>query len=311
MLFKKILILISLTLTTLIQVANSYENRIILKIDREIVTSLDIKNEARYLSALNPKIMELDEDKIFDISKNSIIRENIKKIEILKNTKDIEVNNDFLEKIIESRFKSLGLNSKDEFIKYLEKFGTKIDTVAQKIAIEAMWNQLIFFKFSKNVKINKEKLKKDIEKNKNLTETRQFLLKEILFNIEENSNFDERYEQIKKSISETGFENAASIYSISDTAKVGGLLGWIDENSLNSKIKSALFGLKLNEYSKPIIITGGFLILQISDIKVIKKKLDIDKELEKAINAETNRQLNQFSNIYFNKIKKEVSINEK
>jgi peptidyl-prolyl cis-trans isomerase SurA len=311
MLFKKILILISLTLTTLIQVANSYENRIILKIDREIVTSLDIKNEARYLSALNPKIMELDEDKIFDISKNSIIRENIKKIEILKNTKDIEVNNDFLEKIIESRFKSLGLNSKDEFIKYLEKFGTKIDTVAQKIAIEAMWNQLIFFKFSKNVKINKEKFKKDIEKNKNLTETRQFLLKEILFNIEENSNFDERYEQIKKSISETGFENAASIYSISDTAKVGGLLGWIDENSFNSKIKSALFGLKLNEYSKPIIITGGFLILQISDIKIIKKKLDIDKELEKIINAETNRQLNQFSNIYFNKIKKEVSINEK
>ena len=311
MLFKKILILISLTLTTLIQVANSYENRIILKIDKEIVTSLDIKNEARYLSALNPKIMELDEDKIFDISKNSIIRENIKKIEILKNTKDIEVNNDFLEKIIESRFKSLGLNSKDEFIKYLEGFGTKIDTVVKKIEIEAMWNQLIFFKFSKNVKINKEKLKKDIEKNKNLTETRQFLLKEILFDIEENSNFDERYEQIKKSISETGFENAASIYSISDTAKVGGLLGWVDENSFNSKIKSALFGLKLNEYSKPIIITGGFLILQISDIKIIKKKLDIDKELEKIINAETNRQLNQFSNIYFNKIKKEVSINEK
>ena len=311
MLFKKILILIFLALTTFIQVANSYENKIILKIDREIVTSLDIKNEARYLSALNPKIMELDEDKIFDISKNSIIRENIKKIEILKNTKDIKVNNDFLEKIIESRFKSLGLNSKDEFIKYLEKFGTKIDTVVKTIEIEAMWNQLIFFKFSKNVKINKEKLKKDIEKNKNLTETRQFLLKEILFDIEENSNLDERYEQIKKSISETGFENAASIYSISDTAKIGGLLGWIDENSFNSKIKSALFGLKLNEYSKPIVITGGFLILQISDIKIIKKKLDIDKELEKIINAETNRQLNQFSNIYFNKIKKEVSINEK
>ena len=309
MLFKKILIIISLTLATLIQVANSYENRIILKIDREIVTSLDIKNEARYLSALNPKIMELDEDEIFNISKNSIIRENIKKIEILKNTEDIEVNNDFLEKIIESRFKSLGLNSKDEFINYLEKFDTKIDTVVKKIEIEALWNQLIFFKFSKNIKINKEKLKRDIEKNKNLNESRQFLLKEILFDVKKSSNLNERYEQIKKSISETGFENTASIYSISDTAKVGGLLGWIDENSFNSKIKSALFGLKLNEYSKPIIITGGFLILQISDIKIIKKKLDIDKELEKIINAETNRQLNQFSNIYFNKIKKEVSIN--
>ena len=311
MLFKKILIIISLTLATLIQVANSYENRIILKIDREIVTNLDIKNEARYLSALNPKLMELNEDKIFDISKNSVIRENIKKIEILKNTKDFEVSNDFLEKIIQSRYKSLGLNSKNEFIKYLKNFNIKIDTVVKKIEIEALWNQLIFFKFSKNIKINKEKLKKDIEKNTNLNETRQFLLKEILFDVKESSNLDKKYEQIKKSISETGFENTASIYSISDTAKVGGLLGWIDENSLNSKIKNALFGLKLNEYSKPIIISGGFLILQISEIKVTKEKLDIDKELVNAINTETNRQLNQFSNIYFNKIKKEVSINEK
>ena len=298
-------------LTALIQIADSYENKIILKIDREIVTSLDIKNEARYLSALNPKIMELDEDKIFDISKNSIIRENIKKIEILKNTKDFKVNNDFLEKIIQSRYKSVGLNSKNEFINYLEKFDIEIDTVIKKIEIEALWNQLIFFKFSKNVKINKEKLKKDILKNTNLNETRQFLLKEILFDVKESSNLDRKYEQIKKSISETGFENTASIYSISDTAKVGGLLGWIDENSLNSKIKNALHGLELNEYSKPIIITGGFLILQISDIKVTKEKIDIDKELVKAINAETNRQLNQFSNIYFNKIKKGVSINEK
>jgi peptidyl-prolyl cis-trans isomerase SurA len=298
-------------LTALIQIADSYENKIILKIDREIVTSLDIKNEARYLSALNPKIMELDEDKIFDISKNSIIRENIKKIEILKNTKDFNVNNDFLEKILETRYKSLGLNSKNEFINYLEKFETKIDTVEKKIEIEALWNQLIFFKFSKNVKINKEKLKNDIKKNTNLNETRQFLLKEILFDVKESSNLDEKYKKIKKSISETGFENTASIYSISDTAKVGGLIGWIDENSLNSKIKNALFGLELNEYSKPIIISGGFLILQISDLKVIKEKLDIDKELVKAINAETNRQLNQFSNIHFNKIKKEVSINEK
>jgi|TARA_B100001093_G_scaffold437422_1_gene436319 peptidyl-prolyl cis-trans isomerase SurA len=311
MLFKKILILISLALTTFIQIANSYENRIILKIDREIVTNLDIKNEARYLSALNPKLMELNEDKIFDISKNSVIRENIKKIEILKNTKDFEVSNDFLEKIIQSRYKSLGLNSKNEFINYLENFNIKIDTVVKKIKIEALWNQLIFFKFSKNIKINKEKLKKDIEKNTNLNETRQFLLKEILFDVKESSNLDKKYDQIKKSISETGFENTASIYSISDTAKVGGLLGWIDENSLNSKIKNSLLGLKLNEYSKPIILTGGFLILQISDIKVIKEKLDIDKELANAINAETNRQLNQFSNIYFNKIKKEVSINEK
>ena len=131
-----------------------------------------------------------------------------------------------------------------------------------------------------------------------------------VFDVKDKSNLEEKYNQIKQSISNTGFENTASLYSISDTAKIGGNLGWINENSLSAKINNALSGLKLNDHSKPITLPGGFLILQISDIKIIKEKLDINKELEKAINIETNRQLNQFSNIYFNKAKQEISIDE-
>ena len=308
--FKKFFIIISIILISIINVSYSLENKIILKIDRDIITSLDIENEAKYLSALNPKIMELNDIKIFKISKNSLIREKVKEIEIRKNTNNFGSNDEFLEKIIETRYRNLGLKSKDEFINYLKNFDTQIDTVVKKIEIEALWNQLIFFKFSKNVKIDNEKLKKDIEKNKNLNEIKQLLLKEILFNREDSLDLDEKYKQIKKSISDTGFENTASLYSISDTAKVGGLLGWVNKGSLSAKINKALFGLKLKEYSKPITLPGGFLILQISDEKVIKKKLDINKELEKAINLETNRQLNQFSNIYYNKAKQEISINE-
>tara|TARA_Y100000389_G_scaffold41739_1_gene36462 strand:- start:457 stop:1392 length:936 start_codon:yes stop_codon:yes gene_type:complete len=288
----------------------SLENKIILKIDRDIITSLDIENEKNYLSALNPNIKELDNKKIFEISKNSLIREKIKKIEILKNTNAAELDNDFLEKIIETRYISLGLKTKNEFITYLKKFNIEIDTVIKKIEIEALWNQMIFLKFSKNININREDLKNKIKLNNNSNETKELFLREIVFNIQESSNLDKEYNLIKKSILETGFENTASLYSISDTAKIGGVLGWVNENSLNPKINEALLGLNLKEYSEPITIPGGFLILQISEKRVVKEKIDIQMELKKIINAETNRQLNQFSNIYYNKVKREISINE-
>ena len=308
--FKKFLFFVLVTMMWLVTNSHSLENKIILKIEKDIITTVDIKNEAKYLSALNPKIIELDSTKIFEISKNSLVREKIKKIELLKNSKKVELNNDFLEKIIQTRYNSLGLKTKDEFIKYLKNFDVEINTVVKKIEIEALWNQLIFFKFSKNIKIDKEKLLKNIQVNNNLIEKKELLLKEILFNVDEASNFDEKYNEIKKSITDTGFENAASLYSISDSSKTGGDLGWISENSLNPKIKKALLGLNLKEYSSPINLSGGFLILQISDIKIIKEEIDTEKELKKAINVETNRQLNQFSNVYFNKAKKEISIHE-
>ena len=308
--FKKLLFFVLVTMMWLVTNSHSLENKIILKIEKDIITTVDIKNEAKYLSALNPKIIELDSTKIFEISKNSLVREKIKKIELLKNSKKVELNNDFLEKIIQTRYNSLGLKTKDEFIKYLKNFDVEISTVVKKIEIEALWNQLIFFKFSKNIKIDKEKLLKNIQVNNNLIEKKELLLKEILFNVDEASNFDEKYNEIKKSITDTGFENTASLYSISDSSKTGGDLGWISENSLNPKIKKALLGLNLKEYSSPINLSGGFLILQISDIKIIKEEIDTEKELKKAINVETNRQLNQFSNVYFNKAKKEISIHE-
>ena len=307
---KKLLISILLFLNLSTNISNSLENKIILKIDKDIVTSLDVKEEAKYLSALNPRLIELKDKKIFEISKKSLIREKIKEIEILKNRKDTNLSDNFLEKIIETRYKILGLESKEEFINYLKNLDIEIGTVINKIKIEALWNQLIIYKFSNKIKIDKNKLRININSNKNVTETKELLLKEIVFNVDQESNLKEKYKAIKESIENTGFENTASIYSISDTAKIGGILGWINENSLNPEIKNVISKLKLNEYSEPIILPGGFLILHISDIKIIKEKFDIDKELDIAVNTESNRQLNQFSNIYFNKIKKEISINE-
>ena len=115
---------------------------------------------------------------------------------------------------------------------------------------------------------------------------------------------------IKKDISEKGFKNAALIHSISETSSLGGNVGWINENSLNFKIKNEILKLEINQYTKPIKVPAGFLILKVDNIKKIKKNFDINKEIEKIVKLKTNEQLNQFANIYFNKIKKEVTIDE-
>ena len=196
-----------------------------------------------------------------------------------------------------------------EFIRYLNSHDVKIETVENKLANEALWNQIIYKKFFFKVKINKDKIKNEIEKNK--SNINSYLLYEIIFNLNENSKLDEVYKKIKKSISINGFENTASIFSISDSSKTGGRIGWINESSINKKIQKQIINIKIGEFTKPIIIPGGFLILQVKDKKQIEQEIDINSEIKLKIRALRNQQLNQYSNIYFNKIKKNITIYEK
>ena len=282
--------------------------KIILKINDEIVTNIDIQKEYNYLIALNNDFKEVNKEKALLIAKESIIKEKIKKKEIVKYY-DLEEESDYLENVIKNFYKTLNLNSKKEFKKYIEKYGLNYRDIKQKIRIETVWNQLIFQKYNEQVKIDLEKLRKKILKQKE--NQNSYLLSEILFRSEVNEDVNKKYELIKKSIENVGFKNSANIYSIADTSKVGGKIGWINENQLSKEIVKKLEKLKINEYSKPINLTEGYLILKVEDIKKIKNNnLDIDKELKKLENYERNKQLNQMSNIFFNKIKSNTTINE-
>ena len=136
------------------------------------------------------------------------------------------------------------------------------------------------------------------------------MLSEIIFDLPVGSKIEEKYKSIQNVISQDGFENASLIYSISDTSSNGGKLGWIKESSLNKIIKDKITTIMKGQHTEPIKIPGGFLILKVNDIKVNIEKLDKTKELEKRIREEKNQQLNQYSLIYFNKVKKDTKINE-
>ena len=285
----------------------SIESKIILKIDNNIVTNTDIETEANYLQALNPNLKNLERDKIFQIAKNSLIREQIKKIEISK-LKNKNVDKKYLDNVIKSIYLNIGIENKNNFLIYLKNFNIEITDIEKKLTHEALWNQIIFNKFFSKVKIDKNKIIKEIELNKQTSNS--YLLSEILINVENKNNIDELFKEIKTSIVSNGFENTALIYSISDSSRSGGKLGWINEASVNKKILNKISSLEIGELTKPILIPGGFLILKINDKKKIEKKIDIETEVSKVIREKQNVQLNQFSNIYFNKIMKDVRINE-
>ena len=287
----------------------STENKILLKIDNEIITSVDVLNEINFISTVNKNTDKISKEELYKISLNSLIKERIKKVEILRNYKSVEVEQTFMKELIASSFQKLGFKDLESFKIHLDNNSISFENFKNKIAIDSLWNEIIFFKFQKKIKIDKNNLRKQIIKKKD-KEIKSYLLSEIVFNIDEQLSLEVKYNQIIEDILEKGFDNAALIHSISNTSNSGGDLGWIDENSLNSKLQKTISKLNIGEITEPIIIKGGFLILKLNDTKKIKNEINVEVELKKLIAKETNQQLNQFSNIYFNKVKKEIKINE-
>jgi peptidyl-prolyl cis-trans isomerase SurA len=289
--------------------AQSIETKIIHKIQNEIITNIDIKNEFKYLIALNNKLEKLNKEKILIISNESAIREKIKKIEILKNFKEIKIKSEYLNALLKNIYTRLNLDSLEKFEIYLKNYDLTLYDVKKKITIDALWNELIVQKYSSKITIDRIQLKKEILKNNN-NKLKNFKLSEIIFEIKNKEEIEKKYKEIIKSVTEIGFENSASIYSFSKSSKSGGDIGWVSEKSLNSKILENIKYLKKGEISKPIILPNGVLLLKIINIKTSELKIDLDKEFEKAIRYEQNRQLNQYSNIYYNKIKKDLEFDE-
>ena len=288
--------------------AKAIESKIIYNIENEIITNVDIKREFKYLIALNNSIKELNKEKILNISNESIIRERVKKIEILKNFKEIKIDEDYYKTLLGNIYSRLNLKTVSEFEIYLKDYDLKINDIKTKITIDALWNQLIFQKYNSKVTINETELKKKILKNSKI-QSKEYLLSEIIFEVTGKEEINKRYNQIIKSINEIGFENSAATYSFSESGKIGGDIGWINENSLNNNIKRNISTLKIGEITKPIILSNGILLLKLINIKNSETTIDIKNELKKAINYERNRQLNQYSKIYYNKIKKNLDFN--
>ncbi len=285
------------------------ENKILFKIDSEIITTVEIYNYSRYLVALDKNIRELNDKEIFELTKNVIVKEKIKKIKLNSEGVKIDLDEKLLDNYIKSVFSTKGINNINDYRKFLNKLEIDFDIMKEKLLVNLLWNNLIFNKFSSKLNINKDKLKKEI-KDQNNSNSISYLLSEIFFEASDKSTVNKSTKEIKAYIERENFNKAALIYSKADSASDGGNIGWITANALNKNILKALSEIKINSITNPIPVPGGFLILKLEDKKFIKNELNLEKKLNDLIQIKTNQQLNQFSNIYFNKVKKEILIYE-
>jgi len=284
------------------------ENKIILKIDNEIITTLDVYKEITNIKFFNKNLNNLSDEEIYQISIQSLIKYEIKKNEISKKFKIVEIQNkDYLDQLIEKTFKDLGFQNLQNFKNELIKREISFENFEEKLKIEILWNQLIFSTYYNKLVIDEEKLKRQIN---NIDKTvKSFNLNEIIFNVESIEEIETKYNLILNDIQKLGFEGAALKHSISNSSINGGNLGWIDEKNIGKQILDQINKINIKSITKPIRISSGFLILQKFDEREIQKNLDSEEELKKLIDYEKNQQLNNYSNLYYNKIKKNIKIN--
>ena len=285
------------------------ELKIVVTVNNNIITNQDLEKEVKYLEILNPKLTELNKNKLYDLAKRSLINEIIKENELKKN-KNLNENKPFIENYLENFYSSLSFNSEEAFINELKNKNTySLNEIKNKIKTELIWNELVFSKYNESIKIDKEKIEKQInELNRNIQ--KEFLLSEIIFKKEKEIPLENTIQKILSSISEIGFNNTATIYSISDTSKKGGSLGWIPESSLPELFLEKINSLNNNTFTEVIKVGNNFVIIQKENARIKELQIDKEKKFNELVNIETNRQLSKFSRILFDKIKINYSINE-
>ncbi len=279
------------------------------KIGEEIITNIDIINEKNYLIFLRPNLKELSSDEIFEISENSLINEVIKKREINKLFKNI--NNEMLLKEIKKKlFDFKNVKNEKEFLKLIANTDIKYEKIIEKMKYEALWNELIFRKYNSLIKIDKDQLKKELNTKISNNKKYEYNISELLFEIEINENLKKKHKKILEYIKLNDFKSAASRFSIANSGKRGGEIGWIKETLLSKNLNTLLNNITKGGITDPIEYPSGYLLLRINDKREMKQIISFEKELDDLINYEKNKQLNQFSLLFYKKLKQSSIINE-
>ena len=288
------------------------EIRILYKINDNVITSFDVENESNYLKTLNKNLENLSNKELIETATQSLIREKIKKDEIdrvfeIDYEKAIKSNN--IKNIIKDLYSNLNFESEKDFFNYLKKNNVAATNLKKKFVIEQMWNQLIVNKYNNSIKINEDEINEIVDQiiNKN-KEIINFNLSEIVFLEKNKRDNEKKYLEIKKSIEKIGFEETAILYSISESAKLGGKIGWINENQISKKIVNEINKINIGEYSEIINTAGGNIILKLNDKKKEKKKIDREEEINKLIRFKKNKLFTEYSIIFFKELENKAYV---
>ena len=276
------------------------ENKIVITVEDEIITSYEVKNKV--LTSLFLAKQDINQTKVDQFKKQSIeslIQEKLKIIELKKlNIKADNLRiNTYLNSISSNNIKSL----KNSF----KKNNLNFDLFKKGIEIQFMWQEFIYMRYKDKINIDEETINKELTNSLNSKKNiKEVKLSEIEIRIDENLAIEKEVEKIRGLIAKNGFANTAFTVSISPSAENKGELGWINSESLSKKIVNIISKLKIGEISKPIISQNSILFLKLVDTRETRsEKVNLDEIKEKIINQKKNELFNLYSNSHLSKLR--------
>ena len=279
---------------------NALKNEIIVKIDNSVITAYEIKNKIKTSLILsNQDINQINIDKNKKRALTYLIDLKLKTNELKKfkfNLDSVNVNTQLL---------SLSSNNIDKFKEKFQEFGINFELFVNEIKIETAWKQLMFNIYKEKVKINQKDIDREVLNFiQNSADVMELNISEIEINLNNNSNYQDEINFILKEIRENGFEKTAQKFSISSTSKNYGNIGWINAESLNSKVSKVLKNLKKGEVSKPIKIMNSFIFFKLLDTRISKiNEINTEEFKKRLIDQKKNELFNLYSRSHLSKLK--------
>ena len=284
------------------------ENKIIVKVGNEVITSFEIKNKIlRTLILNNSNINQENIDKLKEQVLDNLINIKLKENELKKTNVEIDTNriNEYLSKISSNDIAKL----KNLFIQNNVSFELFID----ELKTEFKWQKFIYQKYSKKIEVNENSLNDEIETLlKDQLEVKEVNLSEIQLLNNQNINNKEFIQNIFDEIKQNGFENTALKFSVSSSSSEKGSLGWINIKTLSKSIYDLVSNMSPGDISEPIIQSNNILLIKLNkERKVSRTDLDKDEMKKRLIKQKENELFNLYSISHLSIIKNKYFVEYK
>ena len=304
---KKIFFLTLFLLINIEKVNAEIKDSLFMTIGNKPITQSDIVDEIKIILILNNQSYSDDKrDQLHELAVRSTVKRTIKNIELERNN-FYSLNKDDLQKQLVKLAGDLFMDI-DTLKNLCESNELDFSKIENQIKTELYWNSLIFELYKQNLNINQAEIEDRLRLNQNKNQIEEYLISEIVIAKVENDKLDLEIEELKNKIEIEGFETVARELSISESALKGGDLGWINENIISEKIKSALLETPVGNLSYPIILVNGILIFKLRDKRKIKENISLEEIKNELIFAEKSKILNMYSMSHYDKVRRSISI---
>jgi len=236
----------------------------------------------------------------------SLIKRNIKKIEIEKNS-FLKFNENDLRNELERVSKNMGVDLKT--LKEIFKSNNlDISLLEDQLSTDLLWNSLIFAIYKNRISIDIEEIEEQLKLIEKVKKINEYLISEIVIDTVEKDKVNATIKNLKDKILIEGFDNVAKNLSISDSASKNGDLGWINENSITDEFRKIIINTTVGDISDPVLSPNGILIFKVRNKKTIEKNIDMELVKEQLVNAEKTKILKMHSLSHYNNAKGSISI---